>query len=242
MALAALRRLITNLLLIGSAGVVLFACATPTVFRSPPLNLAAPINGATGRQINGLADDAARCVALLDTANAGVRRVPAVSAGECGYDDGVFVSRSNRISWRPGGRTASCPVAAALFVWEREVVQPAAERLLGSQVTGIDHLGTYACRNVYGQTAGSLSEHASANAVDIAGFRLANGEVVSVLRHWNGDDPRAQFLREVRDGACRLFGTTLSPDYNAAHADHLHLDQARRFMGFGGFGGGGYCR
>ena len=35
-------------------------------------------------------------------------------------------------------------------------------------------------------------------------------------------------LREVRDGACDLFATTLSPDYNAAHRDHLHLDQAAR--------------
>jgi hypothetical protein len=41
----------------------------------------------------------------------------------------------------------------------------------------------------------------------------------------------------VRDGACRLFATTLSPDYNAAHADHLHLDQANR-----GAGGWRACR
>ena len=32
----------------------------------------------------------------------------------------------------------------------------------------------------------------------------------------------------VRDGACDLFATVLSPDYNAAHADHLHFDQAMR--------------
>ena len=38
----------------------------------------------------------------------------------------------------------------------------------------------------------------------------------------------AAFLREVRDGACDLFATVLSPDYNAAHADHFHLDQAAR--------------
>nr|MBA3526869.1 extensin family protein [Sphingomonas sp.] len=38
----------------------------------------------------------------------------------------------------------------------------------------------------------------------------------------------AAFLREVRDGACRLFPTVLSPDYNAAHRDHLHLDVANR--------------
>ena len=44
--------------------------------------------------------------------------------------------------------------------------------------------------------------------------------------------PEARFLRRARDEACTVFGTVLSPDYNAAHADHLHLDQAAR--GFGG--------
>ena len=27
--------------------------------------------------------------------------------------------------------------------------------------------------------------------------------------------------------ACRRFGTVLSPDYNAAHHDHLHLEDDR---------------
>ena len=30
-----------------------------------------------------------------------------------------------------------------------------------------------------------------------------------------------------RDDACRIFGTTLSPDYNAVHHDHLHLEAGR---------------
>lgn len=238
MAVALLRRILTNLLLIGAAGVVLFACATPSVFRAPPLDLSAPINGATARQLAGLRDDLPRCLALLGAANAGVRPAAAVRAGECGYDDGVTVARSQGVQWRPGGRTASCAVAAALFVWEREVVQPAARELLGSRVTGIDHLGAYACRNTYGRDDTDLSEHATANAIDVAGFRLANGRTVSVLRDWPGEDAEARFLRRVRDGACRLFGTTLSPDYNAAHADHFHLDMAAR----GGGWFGGYCR
>jgi hypothetical protein len=51
---------------------------------------------------------------------------------------------------------------------------------------------------------------------------------VTVVGDWKGEGERAAFLREVRDGACDLFATVLSPDYNAAHRDHLHLDQARR--------------
>ncbi|MFN3798647.1 MAG: extensin family protein, partial [Sphingobium yanoikuyae] len=43
-----------------------------------------------------------------------------------------------------------------------------------------------------------------------------------------GQGKDAAFLRDVRDGACGLFSTVLSPDYNAAHRDHFHLDQAER--------------
>ncbi|HAV51268.1 MAG TPA: extensin, partial [Brevundimonas sp.] len=36
------------------------------------------------------------------------------------------------------------------------------------------------------------------------------------------------FLKRLRDGACRVFSTVLTPDYNEAHRDHLHLDGAPR--------------
>ena len=92
----------------------------------------------------------------------------------------------------------------------------------------IRHAGTYSCRRLYGRAEGRFSEHAGANAIDIAGFRLADGTEVSVLRDWPDAGAKGAFLRDVRDGACRLFATTLTPDYNEAHADHFHLDQADR--------------
>ena len=52
-----------------------------------------------------------------------------------------------------------------------------------------------------------------------------------MARGWTGGSEEAAFLRRARDEACEVFGTVLSPDYNAAHADHLHFDQAAR--GFG---------
>ncbi len=141
------------------------------------------------------------------------------------------------VGFRPAGVVASCSVAAGLYLLEARVIQRAALRHLGSRVTAIDHAGSYSCRRLYGRSEGAYSEHATANAIDIIGFRLADGQRVSVLRDWGGATPKAEFLREVRDGSCRLFSTVLSPDYNAAHADHLHLDQAER----GSFGWRG-CR
>ena len=39
---------------------------------------------------------------------------------------------------------------------------------------------------------------------------------------------KSRFLREVHDAACRVFGTTLGPEANEAHRNHLHVDMAER--------------
>jgi hypothetical protein len=63
----------------------------------------------------------------------------------------------------------------------------------------------------------------SAEAIDIAGFRLAGGRLVTLRQGWAGAPDEAAFLRAARDSACRFFATALGPDYNALHADHFHL-------------------
>ncbi|WLI25328.1 extensin family protein [Pseudomonas simiae] len=122
---------------------------------------------------------------------------------------------------------ASCPLAVAFALFERHSLQPAAQAVFGQAVARVDHLGSFACRNMYNRAEGRLSQHASANALDIAGFRLADGRTVSVLRDWPGEGEKARFLREVRDSACDDFNVVLSPDYNAAHRNHFHLDMGR---------------
>ena len=114
-------------------------------------------------------------------------------------------------------------------MWEREAVAPLAEEIFGSEIQRIEHLGAYSCRRLYGRDSGPWSEHATANAIDIAGFVLADGTRISVLNDWSGEGYKAQFLRRVRDDACNSFSTVLSPDYNAAHADHFHLDMSPRW-------------
>ena len=195
-----------------------------------PLDLSAPTGLFTGRKLTALTQDFPQCRAVL--AAAGVRHtaLPARTDGQCGYADGVrFASGGARtIAYTPAGLGIACPVAAALAKWEWDVVQPAAQRLFASPVVAIDHFGSYSCRRIYGRDAGTWSEHSTADAIDIAGFRLADGTRITVARDWAGTGPKATFLRSVRNGACDLFATTLSPDYNAAHADHFHLDQASR--------------
>ncbi|SDX42525.1 extensin family protein [Pseudomonas sp. NFACC08-1] len=119
---------------------------------------------------------------------------------------------------------ASCPLAVAFALFERHALQPAAVATYGQRVARVDHLGSFACRNMYGRESGARSQHATASALDIAGFRLADGRTISVLRDWPKDSADARFLRQVREGACDMFSVVLSPDYNAAHRNHFHLD------------------
>ena len=122
---------------------------------------------------------------------------------------------------------ASCPLAVAFALFERHALQPAAQQVYGQAVTRVDHLGSFACRNIYGREKAARSQHASASALDIAGFRLADGRSINVLRDWPKDNDDARFLRQVRDDACAMFNVVLSPDYNAAHRNHFHLDVGR---------------
>ncbi|UIP07888.1 extensin family protein [Erythrobacter sp. SDW2] len=117
----------------------------------------------------------------------------------------------------------TCPTAEALSGWARFGVDRAARKILGSPLRRIETMGSYACRNVAGSS--KRSAHARAEAVDVAAFVLEDGRRISVLDHWHGGSrEEREFLRVVQQSACKRFGTVLSPEYNAAHHDHLHLE------------------
>ncbi len=240
MLVPAVRRVLTFLLLTGTLAVLVASCAGSlrTPLLGPP-DLAAPTDRTTGARLALLARDPALCREILRTGAVAHTPLPPLQNGRCGYSDAVRLQPGrSAIAFRPDSPGMSCAMAAATHLWLRDIVQPAAQVHFGARVIAIDHFGTYACRNTYGRSDTELSEHARANALDVAGFRLVDGRQVAIARHWNGSPAEQAFLREVRDGACRLYGTTLSPDYNAAHADHFHLDMSQR--GSGLFGG--YCR
>ncbi len=193
------------------------------------LDLAQPVGLFTGRKLAALTREPAECRALLD--KAGVAYTPMAPGGEgqCAFADTVQLRpERGAIAYAPREVAPSCPVVAALKLWEWNIVQPAAQKAYKQPIARIEHLGSYSCRRMYGRSTGDFSEHATADAIDISGFVLADGRRVTVLKQWDDEDPDGAFLHAVRDGACRLFSTVLSPDYNAAHRDHLHLDQAER--------------
>ena len=194
-----------------------------------PLDLRDPPGWATQRKLAALRRDPAECRAVLERSEIAFTALPAAGGGACRREDRTVLRET---ALAPGAPSATCAVDAAVVLWLNQGVQPAAEALFGSSVARVEHFGAYSCRRLYGRDEGPWSEHATGNAIDIAAFVLADGRRISVARDWTGDEAQAAFLRRARDEACEVFGTVLSPDYNAAHADHLHFDQAAR--GFGG--------
>ncbi|HEX4738648.1 MAG TPA: extensin family protein [Allosphingosinicella sp.] len=194
-----------------------------------PLNLSQPVGLFTGRKL--AATHGSACRTLLADGGISFTPMPPQRDGqECGMDDAVRLLPDGAadIAFHPAGLGMSCRLAAGLALWEWHVVQPAALARFGKRVVEIDHFGSYNCRRMYGRASEPWSEHARANALDVAGFRLEDGRRISVAADWTDKGAKGRFLHQVRDGGCRLFATVLSPDYNAAHHDHLHLDEAGR--------------
>jgi hypothetical protein len=205
-------------------GVAMNAWAPPQDLPWKPLRLADPVGLATSWKFARAAADPARCRRVLREGRVAFAEVPDRRAGECETTNTVRVVDA---ALAPKGPVMTCPLALGYAFWLRHAVQPAARAELGAPVARVEHYGTYACRNVYGRAAGRRSEHASANALDVAGFRTTSGQRITVARDYGDDGASGRFLRRARAEACRWFGAVLGPDYNAAHRDHLHLDRGR---------------
>ena len=198
-----------------------------------PLDVAAPPDWLTGFKLSRARRDPARCLAALAQTGMQYDLLPdRVTGPGCGFQNAVRLrSAGVRLGTAP---SLSCPMALSFFMWERHALQPAAMQRFGQPVVAIDHLGSYACRNVNrgeGAVPGaSRSRHATADALDVTALTLANGRRITVLQAWprsraaNTDDPAALLLRDAHRGACRFFNGALGPDYNAAHKDHFHLE------------------
>jgi hypothetical protein len=73
-----------------------------------------------------------------------------------------------------------------------------------------------------------MSMHAYGLAFDIAEVTTRAGTRYSVADDWSGDSEASNWLHAFAEQAYeeRWFNNVLTPDYNEAHRDHLHLDLA----------------
>jgi hypothetical protein len=216
---------IAALLTVGAIAVLALKARIPDEWNPwAPLRIHEPMNFLTRYKLRRASADDALCRATLEQAS--WRYVPIedeVTAPGCGYRNAVRIERMQAAVSEPFA--ASCREALSLALWELHVLQPAALRHFGAPVAKIEHFGSYSCRSVYGRPNARLSHHATADALDVAGFVIDDERRVRVLSAWRSQGPDGRFVRQVHDGACGVFDTVLGPDYNAAHRDHLHLDR-----------------
>ena len=174
-----------------------------------------------------------KCQSLLKNIDVTVKPIKPIRFNACGTPAPLKVSAvsavlSKKVSISPPA-TLNCAMTARLAKWIETKLQPLATEHLSSRVKMIHNVASYSCRNRYNNANKKLSEHALANAFDIAGFTLENGQVVSVLKHWPEEEgqEKSAFLKAVHKSACKTFVVVLGPEANEAHKNHFHFDLGR---------------
>ena len=181
-----------------------------------------------------------QCHAELDRRGIAYVTAPIQAAtASCAVDDPVQVSAAE-IAWSQPAIVA-CRFAVTLDDFARDSVEPLAKRYFGEGVSILHHYGAYSCRTT---SSGRPSLHAKGEAIDLAGFVLEDGTVISVEHDWRRRGPRSQFLHALARAACGRFSVVLTPDSDKDHLNHIHLDSGpyklcgREELAIGGAPGG----
>ncbi|MGE5367528.1 MAG: extensin family protein [Betaproteobacteria bacterium] len=154
-----------------------------------------------------------------------------IGAGDCGAPDAVQLQAvvlpdQTKVAVTPPA-TLRCPMAEQVADWLRDDVAPTlAESEPPLRV--LDNFDSYECRGRNRVRAAALSEHGRADALDVRGFRLADGRDINLT-----DIGVAKDLRQkIRGSACARFSTVLGPGSDGYHEEHVHLDLAERRNGY----------
>jgi hypothetical protein len=167
----------------------------------------------------------------IDIQGEEVGPVPGRIAG-CGIENAVRITSVSGIAFSQSA-LMDCKTAKAVRTWVEKSAKPAF-RQLGGGLASLRVAAHYACRTRNNQTGARISEHGKGRAIDISGFGLRDGSIVSVLHGW-GTRGQSKALRKAHRGACGPFGTVLGPEADRFHRDHFHFDTAR-------YRSGTYCR
>ena len=189
-----------------------------------PLIVDDPITPLTKLKLAKALADNQSCLSVLETADITTTVLPDLITSDVCHIKGRNTLRAvGDVMLRPV--ETRCETSLRIAMWAKHGLQPAAQRIYGSNLAQIDHFSSYNCRQIRSVTGntGRMSTHATADAIDVSGFRLKDGQRISLLKGWNGSPQDQEFLRAARDTSCMWFETTLGPDYNSLHADHFHL-------------------
>jgi hypothetical protein len=162
----------------------------------------------------------AACMSALAARGIEVAPWAAPKSGNCVVDRPVTPVGAPPLLSPPPRTSCSMLLAWATF---EPVIDELAQRHLGSPLRSIQTYGSHACRRMTGNRS-RASLHASARAMDIAAFELADGKRISVQKDWHGRGAATRFLKAVALAACERFSVVLTPETDRLHEDHLHVD------------------
>ena len=111
-----------------------------------------------------------------------------------------------------GAVTLNCQTAIDLADWFEEI-----------EAKEVKHMGSYNCRKVRGSSH-FWSQHSFGSAIDISHINGA-----SLKEDWFKNNENSSYLKQAGKDACHYFSNVLTPETNAAHHDHFHLDNGPRF-------------
>ena len=114
--------------------------------------------------------------------------------------------------------------ARRFTTWVRDVAAPLTLAYMGSKISVVETAGSFVCRTRDNRPGEKLSEHAKGNAIDIAAFRLENGQIVPVNLAVASVKTSGALVQALRTTACGYFTTVLGPGSDESHKEHLHLD------------------
>jgi len=192
-----------------------------------PLAIVHPPTPVTLWKLSRLETSPRQCLAVLENTPPGaVDYLPLADyepVPDCPLQNVVRVKKTDLNFSSP--YTITCPLLVRWLMFENQQLQPLAFTHFASSVRTVNHFGSFSCRNVYHRESGRRSQHATASALDVSEFILADNTRINVLRDWqkNENSTASKFLHDVHEAACRYFGTVLGPDYNRPHENHFHF-------------------
>lgn len=173
---------------------------------------------------------ASDCLARLRRAGWTVEAAPQPSPGrpDCQVADPVRLLRLAPADRRaeiqfPDRPVVACRLAEPLGRWVGGIVAPVAAAAAGARLAALSTGPGTECRTRDRIAGAKLSAHATGQAIDVAGFTMADGQRLPV-RVPAGQAAWAGAFAAVRTAACGWFTTVLGPGSDVYHAEHLHLD------------------
>jgi len=170
----------------------------------------------------------ADCRAAMEAAGATFNWIGEAELEGCTVEQGVELVSVRLNDWQiefPQKPTMSCTFASRFAQWTAEIAAPVVAGHTGVQLKAVVTGPGLVCRNRVGTSTTKVSEHAKGNAIDIAGFTLANKRSLAIGS--TASEPEARALTAMRTSACGYFTTVLGPGANPAHANHFHFDYGK---------------